>query len=170
MDIYIEPIDPKQFRNALNVLKTVEPEVVKNLRAELKTELQPYATRIANQMPQVAPLPGMIHSGETRYKPPKGKVSFTPSSGRSSQSRLVAITLNSGDARGFYIAELAGTRSKGETINGQTMIRALQKRFPLVPKRGGRFAWRAFLDLYPTVADLAVKIINNKLEELERKL
>lgn len=171
MQISIEPIDPKQFRNVLNVLKTVEPEVTKNLRTELASNLQPYATKIANQMPQIAPLRGMIHTGRTRYEPPKGRVSFTPGGGRSSASRLVAITLKTpGDSGGFYIAELAGTRSKGFTPTGKTMIRALQEKFPLVPKRGGRFAWRAFLSLYPTVADLAVKIINDKLDEIERKL
>ena len=167
-----EEVDAKDFRKALNILKEVDPEVTKKLRAKLKTELAPYATSLAAQMPQIAPLSGMVGDFPTAYKPPQGKVSFTPGSGRGSASRLVAIQLDSGNRRGFYIADLAGTRSKGFTPQGRAMISELNKVAPLSSRRkkGGRFGWAKFIRIYGAVRNKSEKIINDTLKELERKL
>lgn len=167
-----EEVDAKDFRKVLNILKEVDPEVTKNLRAKLKTELSPYASGLAAQMPQVSPLRGMIGDWPTSYKPPQGKISFTPGSGRGSASRLLAIQLDSGKQRGFYIADLAGTRTGGSTPQGKAMIAKLNQVAPLSSKRkkGGRFGWAKFIKIYGAVRDKSEKIINSTLKELERKL
>lgn len=167
--IEIEKIDPALLRKVVAILKTVEPDVITNLRKELRTELQPFATRIASSVPQIAPLSGMAHQGAKGYAPPRAKVSFTPGGGSKTKARLLAITLDSPQG-GFQIAELAGSRTKGQTATGRAMIRGLQARYPLVPKRGGRFAWRAFLKSAPEIQKRAENIINNKLKEIERQL
>lgn len=167
-----EEVNAKDFRKALTILKEVDPEVTKNLRAKLKTELAPYASSLAAQMPQVSPLRGMVGSWPTSYKPPQGKVSFTPGSGRGSASRLLAIQLDAGKQRGFYIADLAGTRSNGFTPQGKAMIEKLNGVAPLSSRRkkGGRFGWAHFIKIYGTVRNKSEKIINDTLKELERQL
>ena len=167
----IEEIDPKAFRKALNALKELDPTVTKALRAELKTELAPYATKLANQMPEVSPLKGMNKNMATGYRKPKGKVSFTPGSSRSTASRLLAFQLDSGDRRGFYLMELAGTQNKrGYTDKGRIMIDRLNKDKPLTGKRGGRYGWRAFLGMFGDVQRVADGIINKTLDRVEKEL
>lgn len=167
-----EEVDAKDFRKALAILKQVDPDVTKNLRAKLKTELAPYASSLAAQMPQVSPLRGMIGDFPTSYRPPQGKVSFTTGSGRGSANRLLAIQLDAGKQRGFYIADLAGTRSKGFTPQGKAMIEKLNSIAPLSGRRkkGGRFGWAKFIRIYGTVRNKSEKIINDTLKDLEKKL
>lgn len=176
----VEKIDPKLFQSALKILKKTNENVTKDLRTKLSTALQPYATKLAFQMPEVSPLKGMTTgSGPYQYKRPVGKVSFTPGSGRKNksvrageQTKLLAITLNSGSARGFYIMELAGTRSKGKTADGRIMIERLNQDAPLSgrSKRGGRYAWPEFVKIFGNVQKISEDIINKTLAELERKL
>lgn len=167
----VEKIDPKLFQSALKILKETNENVTKDLRTELSTALQPYATKLAFQMPEVSPLKGMTTgSGPYQYKRPVGKVSLTPGSSRANKTKLLALTLNSGSARGFYIIELAGTRSKGKTADGQIMIRRLNKDQPLTGKRGGRYAWREFLGIFGDVQRISEEIINRTLNDLEKKL
>lgn len=167
-----EEVDAKDFRTALNILKQVDQEVKKNLSNKLKSELQPYATQLAEQMPQIAPVSGMIGTHPTAYKPPKGKVSFTPGTSSKTASRLLSIQLDSGKQRGFYIADLAGTRSNGFTNSGKALIRVLNERAPLSSRRrkGGRYGWKNFIKIYGPVREKSLDIINSTLKELERKL
>ncbi len=168
----VEKIDPKLFNSALKILKKTNETVTKDLRSELATALQPYATKIASQMPEVSPLKGMTTgSGEYQYKRPVGKVSFAPGSSRKNKTKLLALTLNSGSARGFYIIELAGTRNKrGLTRDGRIMIDRLNQDQPLTGKRGGRYAWREFIKTFSDVQKISEDIINKTLGKLEREL
>lgn len=170
----VEKIDPKAFQSALKILKQVNPDVTKDLRAELATALQPYATRLAFQMPEISPLIGMpTGSSAYSYKRPTGKVSLTPGSSRKNQSKLLALTLNSGNARGFYIIELAGTRNpSGFSDRGRRMIARLNEDQPLSgrQRRGGRYAWPEFIKIFGNVQRISEEIINKTLAELERKL
>lgn len=166
----IEEIDPKAFRKALKALDNVEPESKKRLSDELKRSLGSYATRLADKMPEVSPLVGMEHRFDTGYSKPKGKVSFTPGSSMKTSGRVLAIQLDSGRQRGFYIMELAGTRSKGKTRAGRTMIQRLNQDKPLTGKRGGRYAWREFIKMFGDVQKIADKAINEALNRLEKSL
>jgi hypothetical protein len=166
----IEEIDPKAFRKALAALNEIEPESRKKLEQELKSSLNSYASRLADRMPEISPLRGMNHSFDTGYNKPKGKVSFTPGSSRKTAGRVLAIQLDAGRQRGFYIMELAGTRSKGQTRAGRTMIERLNRDKPLTGKRGGRYAWREFLKMFGDVQRIADKAINEALARLEKTL
>lgn len=170
--LVFEEIDAKDFRTALRVLKEVDAKVTANLRSKLKNELQPYATRLAAQMPQIAPLSGMNHNGPTAYVAPQGKVSFTPGSSSKTATRLLAIQLDSGSKRGFYIAELAGTRTSGSTPSGRALVNNLNQFAPLSGKRkkGGRFAWAKFVRMYADVSRISGEIINDTLTDLEKEL
>jgi hypothetical protein len=166
----IEEIDPKAFRKALVALDNIEPESKKRLSDELKSSLNSYASQLADKMPAISPLKGMNHDFDTGYNKPKGKVSFTPGSSRKTSGRVLAIQLDAGRQRGFYIMELAGTRSKGKTRAGRTMIERLNRDKPLTGKRGGRYAWREFLKMFGDVQRIADKAINDALKRLEKSL
>ncbi len=167
--IGIEEVDATELRKVLKVLKMVDPETAASLRKNLKGPLVPLAQQIASAVPQEAPLSGFAHNGDTAYAAPKGKVSYTPGKGRSGAKNLISIRIDAGMKRGFYIAELAGSRSRGYTGSGRALIEQLNARYPMKGK-GGRFAYKQFRFIRPDVVRIATEILNDTFKDLERML
>lgn len=167
--IGIEEVDAKEVRKVLSVLKKIEPESAKALRSGLKKELIPLASQIAQAVPVVPPLSGLGNAGATGWGPVTGKVSFTPGKSRTNATSLVSIRIDAGKKRGFYIAELAGSRSSGNTNSGRALIEQLNTRSPM-KGRGGRYAYKQFRFIRPDAVRIATDILNNAFKDLERKL
>lgn len=162
---YIEPINKDLFNSALRVLKEVEPTVTTDLRNKLKSQLADDASQLANAMPVTPPLSGLGKS--PGYRQPKAKVSFTPGG---KGNRLVSINLDAGiNGRGFYIAELAGTRMQNLSRRGMALIRNLNDK-RMIRGRGGRYAWPQFLMMRPEIYKKAEKVIQDTLSDLEKKI
>jgi hypothetical protein len=162
----IEQIDRKSFNRALNVLKTMEENVVKDLRKDLRTELQPFASNLASAMPEVAPISGLARY--PKYAQPKGSVSLL--TGR--KGGLVTINLKAAE-RGFWLAEMAGTVSEGKTNAGKALVRNLNARKPLRgsgKRKPGRYAWPQFRLLLPDAAKRAEEIVLRTLKKLEKDI
>lgn len=168
-----EKLDASQVRKALNLLKSIEEEGVKDLRNDLKTRLSPFATQISNAAPSVSepPLSGMKY-GRLGWGPRKGTVGFTPGKNRANAANLVAIRVQSvpvsGQA-GFMFAELAGTRSGGVTPEGRNFVSVLNSRFPITGK-GGRFFYKQFRLLRPDIVKLAESILNRTFDKIDAEL
>jgi hypothetical protein len=169
--IGIEKVNADELRKVLKVLKMVDPETSASLRKNLKGPLVPIAQQIAAAMPQQYPqLPsGFFNNAPTGYAPPKGKVAFTPGKGRSGANNLISIRLDAGKQRGFYIAELAGSRSSGYTGSGRALIEQLNNR-SVMKGKGGRFGYKQFRFIRPDVVRIATDILNDTFKDLERML
>ena len=160
-------VNAQGLKSALRELKHLEPDVIKDLRADLRTQLAATAQQVASAVPARPPLSGFGNNGETGWTRVRGSVGFTPSKKGTS---LVSIRVTpAGKRRGLYIAEMAGMRSSGESARGQTMIRNLNNRFPMI-KRGGRFAFDRFRKLRPNVLDLAKNILKGTTDRVNKRL
>jgi hypothetical protein len=163
----IEPVDAKQFRQVLAVIKKIEPESQKILGRELKNKLQPFANQIASAVPSSSPLIGMEGSARTSWGPVRGRTAFTPGRGRRNATNLVAIRIEAGERNvGAVIAELAGSRSSGKTPSGAAMIQRLNKDRPMKGK-GGRYAYNQFRLLRPDILATAQRIVDSFLRKFE---
>lgn len=165
----IERVDAKQFRNALKMLKAIEPDSQKILGRELKTKLQPMAVEIADSIPDVAPLSGFNNAGRTAWSAVRGRTAFTPGRSRRNATNLVSIRVEDESDVGVKIAELAGSRSPGKTNSGRAMIEQLNRRNPMKGK-GGRYAYAKFRFLRPNAVKIATEIINGTFRKFEGML
>ena len=167
--IGIEKVNADELRQVLRVLKKINPTVNKDLSKNLKTRLAPLAEQIASSTPQEPPLSGFANRGPTGYKAPKGKISFTPGRSKRNATNLLSIRIDAGKQRGFYIAELAGSRSAGLTNSGRALIEQLNNR-SVMKGKGGRYAYKQFRFLRPDIVRIATEVVNRSMRELERML
>ena len=154
-------------KEMLQILKDVEPETYKKLRANIRQISAPAVSAIKTTVPAVAPLSGMIHNGRTAWSPPKVTVSITPNQRSrafgSTTSNLAAILTRGQSGQALVISDMAGkgggrqrqirTRPypyKGGTrthrINGQG-----QKFISALPKTPSRFVYPAIERQLPAI-------------------
>jgi hypothetical protein len=162
-------LNADDVRRALKALKEIDPQIVKDLRKELRSKLSPIAQQVAAAVPLDPPLSGMRNNGATRWSGASGKTSFTPGRSKKTGNSLVAVRVQPKEGRGVYIAELAGSRSSGSTANGQNLIQVLNQRQPMKGK-GGRYIYAKFRLLRPDVIRIAEGILDNTFQKLENKL
>lgn len=163
-------LDAAEVRKVIRILKDIDPLIVKDLRKELRGQLLPTARQIASIVPVEPPLSKMRNNGATGWSPVVGKTSFTPGKSRRAATSLVSIRIEprSGQ-RGFYIAEIAGSRSSGKTASGIAMIQNLNERQPM-SGRGGRYAYAEFRALRPEVVSIAERILNDTFAKVDQEL
>ncbi len=105
-------------------LRNLDRKAINKLRAEMRGSINPVAKDIAGDVPEQAPLSGMVRSrlrnggnpvnGVTRWTgQPRSSVSFTPGRARGGATRLLAMKFTGGTRAGggigFDYAELAGS-------------------------------------------------------------
>jgi hypothetical protein len=184
MDVSVKVTGAKE---TIAALKKADADVVKKLRQEIKGVMQLEISTIVSGIPAFAPIRGMAHNGRTKWKRPKGNVSFTPGSvrgfGGKGVSPLVSLTFTGGtNAVGFDMAELAGIRRKparrrskianstsygtqpgdgSHAVNGQGdfFISKLEEVRP-VKGRAGRFAFDLFLRRKPVIQKKAAGFVD----------
>jgi hypothetical protein len=157
------------IREAFKHLREVDPQLVKDLRKDLRNKISPFAKQIADAVPARPPLSGFGNPGPTGWAPVKGTVSITPGRSRKTGNHLVSIRITPrGGLRGLYIAELAGSRSGGSVDRGRRMIDVLNQRFPM-RGRGGRFAYTKFRLLRPDAMKLAFSIVEKSVGDINRR-
>lgn len=165
-------IDATGIREAINALKKIDPDLVKALRSDLRSSMKPFAQQIKQASPQDPPLSGMGHNGPTRYLPTTNNVSMTTGKSRKfpEMSALVSIRATpKNKTRGFYSAELAGSRSTGYTPQGRNMIAVLNQRKPMVG-RGGRYAYDSFQRQQPMIFAVAINVIDKHVSQVNVRL
>lgn len=169
-------IEANNIREAIKELKALDNTLLVEMRKDLRSSLNPFTKQIADSVPSDPPLSGFGdgdfgHSGATGWSQVKASVGFTP--GRSRKgfgNHLVSVKVNPGNKkRGVYIAELAGSRSRGFTAQGRHLIKALNAQDPMKGK-GGRYAYSKFRLLRPDVVVLAVMIVNKTIAKVNRKI
>lgn len=185
MDVSVRVIGAKE---TVAALKKADANAIKKLRQELKGVMQTEISTIVSGIPAFAPIRGMAHNGRTKWKRPKGNVSFTPGSVRGFRgmdvSPLVTLTFTGGtNSVGFDMAELAGIRRKpsrkrskianstsygtqrgdgSHAVNGQGdyFISKLEEVRPIKGK-AGRFAYDLFLRRKPVIQKKSVDFVDS---------
>jgi len=184
MDVSVKVIGASK---TIAALKQVDANAVKKLRQELKGVMQSEISTIVSGIPAFAPLRGMVHNGRTKWKRPKGSVSFTPGGVRGFSGKqfspLVTLTFTGGSSSiGFDMAELAGIRrhparrrskiagstsygtqagdgSHSNNGQGDYFISKLEEVRP-IKGRAGRFAFDLFLRRKPIIEQKAITFVD----------
>ena len=189
MDVSVTIVGAKE---TVAALKAADTDAIKKLRQEIKSEMQSEISAIVTNIPAFAPISGMVHSGRTKWKRPRGNVRFTPGAVRGFRgmqlSPLVTLTFTGGASSiGFDMAELAGikrhpprSRSKirnstsygsapgdgshAVTTQGDHFIRALDSAKPIKGK-AGRFAFDIFLRRKPIIQKKAADFLEKYFQK-----
>jgi len=183
------------LENTLAILKTVEPDSIKEIRTEIRQIVvsSGAVSKIRSRTPAIAPLSGMNNNGPTKWAGVKTvNISVLPRivSGKKSVP-LVRIAASGGsNSLGFDYAELAGIRRrpprsrskirggslrgtrKGDgsmALNGQgdNFIKYLEERNGKTP---GRFAFRAVFDTRGAIMAGIQKTLDKFAERLNVRL
>jgi hypothetical protein len=159
----------------VKILNSIDKEIVKQARKDLRTGAQPVANAVKANIPTQAPLRGMVHNGRTAWKPSGVKVTVRTNFSKKAERRgtsLVSIVAgaqgkNSQGAAAFQIADMSGRKRRGNTASGRAMIRALNSK-----ARASRYVYPAAERELPYVEDQVndtikklVTSFNNRLRE-----
>lgn len=147
-------------------LINIDQKVRRRLSRDLRSDLQPIAQDINKAVPGKAPLSGMTPRwGRTNYNIrtfPKGR-----------PGRAIATIDIAGDSapmnKLLAITERAGSRSRGFTPTGKSMINSLNERYPMSGS-GGRFVWKAWMKFRPRATGTAIGILQRFIDETNRQV
>ena len=179
-------------KETIALMRQFEPEMLKDLRKNIRTIANPGVLAIKSGSPKVAPLSGMANDGRTAYSTPKVSISVTPGQRSrgfgSTTSNLVSITATgSGKVYGFDIADMAGRANNagkyrqtrkfvdprtGDIVRrringqGQNLINVLNARFG----PASRFVYRNLEDKLPAIRREVAATIERTMDEFTRKL
>lgn len=118
------------IKETIAELKKLDPELLKQLRKDIKNEpgIVNAISAIKSKAPAISPLKGMLHNGRTGYAKPRVSTSFRPGVrlDRTKERSLVTInTVSPSNAIGFQILDLVGTGRKGNSAKARGMARRL---------------------------------------------
>jgi gas vesicle protein len=143
-------------------LNTIDKDIVKEARRDLRSGAMPVANAIKSNIPSEAPLRGMVHNGRTGWRSAgvtaRVKTNFTKKAEVRGTS-LVSIVVGgkTTGAAAFQIADMAGKKRRGKTASGKAMITKLN-----AERRASRYAWPA--------AEREIPYIRNEIEDTIKKL
>lgn len=181
----VPTIDTSALR-ALNAkLKEIDPALTRQMTKDIKTAVGPFKDAIFRDIPQEAPLSGMVHTGRTSWQ--KTKIQVYGQS-RKSIARLEVWSTPNNVA--MKIADLAGTRNNFSdkrrpytrqtrsglvsvqghpTRSGRALVAGLQRKAPLsAGGKGGRYAWKAFIKRRPVLIKGVEQILEKFAKVAER--
>ena len=162
-------LDVEGVRETLNILRRIEPESIKELRSDIKSDpgLNAAVSSIQANIPPVAPLSGMMnHNGRTQYRIPRVSTSFkTPrkSISRAESSLITIVTSPPADGVGFEIVDMAGRGSTGRTARGRAMIANLAK-------KASRYVYPGFEEKQEGIVNGVNRILQRYADKVNVKL
>lgn len=179
-------------KETVKLMRQVEPQMLKDMRKNIRQIAQPALSQIKANSPKVAPLSGMAGLGRTAYTTPKINIRITPSAKSygfgSTTSNLVAITATGqGRQVGFDIADMAGRANNpgkyaqtrpfvdprtGQTVRrringqGENLIRVLNQR----SKTASRYVYKGLEDKLPEIRREVSRVIDRTMNDFSRRL
>ena len=174
-------VGAENLQQVLKELKNLDPNLRKELVAEMKSEIKPIAQSLASKIPSQAPLSGFApaNNASSPYVWRKPSMSVrTPFARRAKQPGVFpVVSIRFNDRRpnaGLSILELAGTRNigrlkQGITPQGIAMVRNLNKRYPVKGKLG-RFVIPEFIPKRAEATRIAVGILEKFAKKVGRRL
>lgn len=162
-------IDYPDFKRLKDQFKQLDKEVQSEIKKGIKTSIGRVTSGMQSQIRTEVtnpPLSGMGYGGvDNRWAYPKVKPSLRLSAGPGKPVAQITAQGSGRYKRMFALTERAGSQSSGFTQSGQRMISVLERRYPLVKGRGGRFAFKSFLEHRPKIHDA----VQAGLEMLSRR-
>ena len=192
---YTIKVPSEDIRKALRILKTLDKGMADQLRTDIKSDLKPYADKIAGKVPTTPPLSGMAHSGRTRWTGAKGSVSFTPGTfkpGREFQPLIKIVLQGRSKGSGFDIAEIAGSaglktgKPKTSPVSrrgsskpfsrqnprrvGKAFLNNIEPRSPFSEFKAGRFGYGYFLQERKAIQKDVIGILDSFAKKFNRRV
>jgi hypothetical protein len=171
--MYEVKLDAADVAKTFRILRNVDPNLVKELRSELKSELTPLAKSIAAKYP--TQIPDKLYGFQWSYSSwywgkAVGSVRLTTgrSRKRSGASNLVSLSMGYRSATPYAI-DMIGRASTGSTPQARKLYETVNKLFPNWPN-GGRVFYKPFKDARPNIAKHAENIINRWSDKVNREL
>lgn len=164
-------VDAASVSKTFRILRNLDPDLVKELRQNLRSDLQPVARAIAEKYPTEPNLKGFEQTyGRWGWDKVTGTVKVTPGKTRKGAGRnnLVSLSMNYKSATPFVL-DMIGRKNPGISPQGQALYRAVQKRFPAWPN-GGRIFYSEFKEYREYVVDAAEKTINRWSDKVSAEL
>lgn len=163
-------LNDAEIRRALKVLKTMEQDSLKEMKSDMTSQLLPFASKAASQLPSQPALSGFARS--PGYGVAKGAVKTNTSGRKRSGNSIVRLTVQStrtNKTKGLLFTEFAGTKSSGFTNSGRAMIQSLNAIRPI--KRGaGRFTYGFIRSERKDIIKVAEKIIDKYMKKAQKFL
>ena len=159
-------IDGQKVAVAIREFNSFQPDLIKQLRRDLRGELKPLARYMAEAYPKTIDLSGyrMAH-GTHGVGTVRGAVGVLTRRGRGTTA-LVQVRMVYNNAT-VNIWEKIGKRNPGISPQGKHLYQEIQNRFPGWPK-GGRIFYKAFQS-GPRVMDNVRSILNDFMTKVDRK-
>ena len=170
MDLKLS-VNASDVSRTFRVLRNVDPDLVKELRKELQSDLKPIAKAIAAKYPSSPTLSGFEQAyGRWGWDKVSGTVKVTPGKTRKGAGRnnLVSLSMNYKTATPFVL-DMIGRRNPGISPQGQALFRAINEQFPAWPN-GGRIFYKPFKEARNDVTSAAETTINRWTDKVNREL
>lgn len=161
------------FDVVLRELKTMDKQLVNELRKSFRTDLKPVNESIRATIPTESPLSGFsknVGSSPFIYSRPTAsvKVNTRHKPGRAFSNIVTTRFTDRRPNAGFSILELAGSKSQGNTRQGRAMIQAINSKFPI--RQGlGRFAIPEWKKKGPEVEKITRDILKRFSQKVNLK-
>jgi hypothetical protein len=167
-------IDYPDFKRLKDEFKQLDKNVQKQTKKGIKSSIGRVTSgmqaRIRTDVNN-PPMSGMGYGGvRNRWAYPSVKPSLRLSAGPGKPVAQIVAQGKGRYKRMFAITERAGSRSSGFDQKGQRMIRVLDSRNPLVKGKGGRYAFKAFLQYRPQLHDAVERELNKLAAKLNVRL
>jgi hypothetical protein len=162
-------LDVEGVAETLAALRKIEPESLKALRRDIKTDSGVTAaiSSIQSQVPPVSPLSGMMnHGGKTQYRTPRVTVSLRSPRRTMTRAESTLVTLVTSPPKGafgFLLVDMAGRGSSGRTARGRAMIQNLKA-------KASRYVYPGFEKREKNVADGVQRILDKYAAQVNVKL
>lgn len=174
-------------KETVSELRRLEPDLLKQMRKDIKKEpgMVNVVSSIKAQIPAVAPLSGMLHTGRTSYGKARVSTSFRPSirlDSAKERSIISIVTAPPKEQVGFEIIDMAGrgsgvprrtttpsyawkgtTRTHTITTQGRSMISALSG-------AASRYVWKAVEGKESSLNKAALNIIEQYSKKVSVRL
>jgi hypothetical protein len=168
--MYEVKLNADDVSRTFRVLRQLDPDLVKEFRKDLQSDLKPLAKAIAAKYPSSPPnLRGFDQAyNQWAWGTVVGKVSVTPGKSRKGVGRnnLVALRMTYKTATP-YVVDMIGQVNPGVSPQGRRLYSALMSRFPGWPS-GGRIFYKEFQAQRGEVFGKAEKILGKFVEKINR--
>jgi hypothetical protein len=179
-------VDSSMLRLAARHVRQIDKDIQKGFTRDLKSDLKPYAQRIASDVPTLGTpgaMRGFGHKGRTRWTKVTGSAYVTSGGGRGSLARIEIYGRGAEGRAALKMADLAGTKENYNNGNfskdnsyqingqGQDMVSRLTDFGKLsAGGKGGRFVWAGFMQHRPFFLKTVVKRLDEYSAEITRRI